>query len=122
MTMKRIISTLLVCVLLLGCVLTLASCGKMLSGTYSNKAELFGQSVETSYTFKGNKVTAEVKTTIAGNVNTTTKEGKYAIEDGEITFTFEEDGEEKSETYTFEEGEKNDVKYIKIAGVQYDKK
>ena len=119
--MKRIISTLLVCVLLLGCVFTLASCGKMLSGTYSNKVEAFGQSIETSYTFKGNKVTAEVKTTIAGKVNTVTNEGTYAIEDGEISFTFEEDGEAKTETFTFEEGEKNDVKYIKIGAIQYDK-
>ena len=119
--MKRIISTILVCVLLLGCVMTLASCGKMLSGTYSAKTELMGQSVETSYTFKGNKVTAEVKATILGNVETETQEGKYSIEDGEITFTFEEDGKEKTQTYTFEQGEVDGVKYIKIAGVKYTK-
>ena len=119
--MKRIISTILVCVLLLGCVMTLTSCGKMLSGTYSAKTELMGQSVETSYTFKGNKVTAEVKATILGNVETETQEGKYSIEDGEITFTFEEDGKEETQTYTFEQGEVDGVKYIKIAGVKYTK-
>ena len=119
--MKRIISTILVCVLLLGCVMTLASCGKMLSGTYSAKTELFGQSVETSYTFKGNKVIAEVKATVLGNVETESKEGKYSIDGDEITFTFEEDGEEKTETYTFEKGEDGDTKFIKIAGVQYNK-
>ena len=118
-TMKRIISTILVCVLLLGCVFTLASCGKMISGTYSAKTEVAAQSVEVSYTFKGTKVALETKTTILGNVNTSTEEGKYSIDGDEITFTFEDkDGKEVSNTYTFEKGDG----YIKIAGIEYKKK
>jgi hypothetical protein len=57
-------------------------------------------------------------------VNTVSFEGKYEIaenDDGsmEITIALEsEDDEIKSGTYTFEEGED----YIKIAGIQYNKK
>ena len=119
--MKRIISTLLVCVLLLGCVLTLASCGKKLSGTYASKVEAAGQSAELSFTFKGKNVVIETKFTVLGQVETKSQEATYSIDGDEITFTYEEDGEEKVETMTFEQGEKDGVKYIKIAGVQYDK-
>ena len=116
--MKRIISTLLVCVLLVGCVLTLASCGTRLSGTYSAESEIMGQSIETSYTFKGKNVTVEVKTTVLGVVNSESVEGTYEIDGDEITFTMEKDGETESQTVTFEKGDD----YIKLAGVKYTKK
>ena len=45
--MKKIISALLVCVLLVGCMFALASCGKTLSGTY--EAKIIGTGV--SYEF-----------------------------------------------------------------------
>ena len=121
--MKRIISTVLVCALLLGCVLTLASCGKMLSGTYSAEIEILGQSAETLYTFKGSKVTIESKVTVLGKVESDSKEGKYSIEDDEITFIMEDkDGKEVEETFSFEQGEDENGKYIKIANIRYNKK
>jgi len=115
--MKRIISTLLVCALLVGCMLTLVACGNILNGTYSDKTEFMGQSVETSYTFKGKNVTIEVKTVLGGKVESESIEGTYKIDGDEITFTLEEDGETKTETFTFEKGDD----YIKIAGIKYTK-
>ena len=51
--MKKTLSLLLVCVLLVGCIFSLASCGKTLSGTYKADVVVGG----TSYTFSGSKVT-----------------------------------------------------------------
>ncbi len=116
--MKKIVSTVLVCVLLACTLLTLASCGKMLSGAY--KAEtLLGN---TTYEFGAfGKVTCTLDPIVGNNV---VKEGKYEFnKDGdEITFTFEnEDGEEESETHSFVEGEEGGVKYIKLGIVKYEK-
>ena len=105
--MKKIISTLLVCVLLLGCVLTLASCGKKLRGTYV--MEIGGVELA-SYTFKGKKVTVK-----SGSVTT---EGTYKIKGDKITITMEVEGEEFEEEYDFEKGKD----YIKIDGVELKKK
>ena len=115
--MKRIISTLLVCVLLLGCVFTLASCGKRLSGSYSHKEEAYGQSVESVLTFKGKTVTIETKITVAGNTTTNSIEGTYEIDDDKIKITFEEDGESITQDLDFEKGKG----YIKIDDTKYDK-
>ncbi len=116
--MKRIISTLLVCVLLLGCVFTLASCGKTLSGKY--ETEILGSKV--TYDFAvGGKVAITVDPLVG---NTETYEGKYEINDetGEITFVFEdEDAKDYSGTSDFAEGEEDGVKYIKIDGVKLTK-
>ena len=53
------------------------------------------------------------------------KTGTYKItgEDGEreITFIYEEDGEEKEDTYSFSEMEKDGEKYIVIGGFNYEK-
>ena len=114
--MKRIISTILVCVLLLGCVLTLASCGKRLSGTYA--ATIAGQSVQISFTFKGDKFTGEMSTTVFGVTTTQKLEGTYEIEDDKITLTYEEDGKTiTTTTSSFEKGKD----FIKIDGIQLDK-
>ena len=116
--MKKIISTLLVCVLLVGCVFALASCGKTLSGTY--KDALTGL---TTYEFKGSKVTI---TAGAGNF-TTTVEGKYEITTNDkdeevIIFTFEdEDAEKYSGEFAFAEGKEGDTEYIKIGILKYNK-
>ena len=121
--MKKTISAVLVCVLLLGCVFALASCGKTLSGTYVFKLT---DDNKTTYDFSMNKCT---KTTTMGAIGFTkseTVEGKYEInevEEGkfEITFTWDVDGEEKIETVSFSEGEENGVEYIKLGGIRYDK-
>ena len=114
--MKKIISTILVCVLLLGCVMSLASCGKMFSGTY--KAELLVADVTYDFQF-GGKVTLTYDPIIG---DTVTYEGKYDInnETNEITFVFEnEDAKSYNGTSDFTQGEEDGVKYIKIGGVKY---
>ena len=113
--------TLSLVAVMLACVL--ASCGKMIIGSYETQTELLGQKVTVTYTFKFNKVEAVSKTTILGQVNSETVEGTYKItENGdgsmEITFDFEKETDLfKNETVTFEEGED----YIKLGLVQYDK-
>ena len=105
--------------------LALASCGKMISGSYEGEVDLGVAKYTATYTFKGNKVDVEKKTTtILGTVDTVELSGTYEItenDDGtkEITFTFENEDEEiKSGTFTFEEGED----YIKIGLAKYTKK
>jgi major membrane immunogen (membrane-anchored lipoprotein) len=116
--MIRIASVALVCVML---VCMLASCGNKPYGAYEAKVELFGQSVSTTYDFKGSNVEITVKTTVLGTVNTEVSEAKYEIHetaDGlEITFITEKDGEEQKSTYTYKKGEG----FIKIADVEYTK-
>ena len=99
----RIVAIAMVAVMLC---LSLAACGKKLSGTYS--AEVLGSGAE--YEFSGSKVTITVKLlgTEVGSA-----EGKYYIDDDKITFEFESDDEDVdkySGTFDFEEGED----YIKI--------
>lgn len=99
----RIVAIAMVAVMLC---LSLAACGKKLSGTYS--AEVLGSGAE--YEFSGSKVTITVKLlgTEVGSA-----EGKYSIDDDKITFEFESDDEDVdkySGTFDFEEGED----YIKI--------
>ena len=114
--MKRIISTILVCVLLLGCVMSLASCGKMFSGKYQADIAV----AKLTYDFAiGGKVTLTVDPLIG---DTDTYEGKYEINDetDEITFVFEsEDAKSYNGTQDFTKGEEDGVKYIKIGGVKY---
>jgi len=120
--MKKTLSAILVCVMLLGCVFTLASCGNKPSGKYQAKLEILGQSTTTTYDFKMNKVIVTVETEVLGNINTETSEYKYKVnkkDDGTLTIdlTGEVDGEDKTNTYTYEKGDD----YIKIAGIQYNK-
>lgn len=117
--MKRIISLTLVCVMLLGCVFALASCGKTLSGKYSVGGDIAG----TSYEFSGKNVT--VTYTLLGFEKNS--EGTYEIGEDEegnaiITFTFEDkDAEKYTGEFSFSEGEEDGVEYIKIGGVKYTK-
>jgi uncharacterized lipoprotein YehR (DUF1307 family) len=99
----RIVAVAMVAVMLC---LSLASCGKKLSGTYEDELGI------SEYTFKGNKV--EISIEIFGAK--TTIEGTYSIKDDEITFEFdddEEDAKEFSGTFDFEEGDD----YIKIGEI-----
>lgn len=111
--MKKIISTILVCVLLVGSIFTLASCGKSLTGKYEADFALY----EEIYEFgMFGKVTKTVDP-ISGD-NTVT-EGKYEFNEAgdEITLTFGDD----SATYDFSSGEEDGVKYIKLGIVKYEK-
>lgn len=92
----------------------LTACGKKLSGKYS--AEIMESGV--TYSFNGSKVTITLKA--FGNI-VHTVEGKYEIDEDQISFTFPS-GEENAEDYvgtkSFAEGED----YIKIGGITYTKK
>lgn len=119
--MKKLLCAVLVVVM----VLSLAACGKTLKGTYEAEIDAFVLKYTATYEFSGSKVEVTKKTTtILGTVDTVNFSGTYEIaenDDGsmEITISLEsEDDQIKSGTYTFEEGED----YIKIAGVQYNKK
>ena len=118
--MKRIISTILVCALLLGCVLTLASCGKTLSGKYELDAVVGSK----TYEFSMSKVVITYE--LLGKE--TSVEGKYKIAENdkgdlEITFTFEDEDAAKdyAGTFSFVEGKEGDTEYIKIGGLKYKK-
>lgn len=119
-TILKVLTLSLVAVML---ICTLASCGKMISGSYDAQIEFLGQKVTVTYTFTLNKVEATSKVTVLGNVQSETAEGTYKItenSDGsmEITFEFEEETDVfKNETVTFEEGED----YIKIGLATYNK-
>lgn len=104
-------------------VCSMAACGKSLSGSYESELEVFGQSWNVTYTFKGKNLEAISKVTILGNVQNTTSNGTYELvenADGsmEITIDFESENDLfKDGTFTFEEGEG----YIKIGKNQYTK-
>ena len=113
--MKKVISTVLLCVLLVTSVFALASCN-MVTGEY--EAEVLG--TEITYEFGAfGKVTITVDPIIGDE---SVWEGKYELNDegDEITFTFEdEDAEEYSGTQSFAQGEENGTKYVKIGLVTY---
>lgn len=111
--MKKIISMILVCVLLVGMLFTLASCGKKLKGSYS--CEVGGMTM--TYEFKGNKFTLTTEMEVLGQKVTTESEGTYKIKGDEITITMEIDGEEFENTGSFEKGKD----YIVIDGVKLTK-
>ncbi len=108
--MKKLLSMLLVCVLLLSCVFTFASCGKnKLDGRYSR--------TNTAYEFDGRKFTLYT-------YGTESVSGTYKIEvtdtgEEEITFTYRMfKGDSKTtETLSFSSGDG----YIQIGGVKYTK-
>lgn len=123
--MKRNVMKLLALTLIVAMMLcTFAGCGKKVpSGTYEAEIKILGQSYKVSYAFKGNKVTAETKLTLLGQVKEKSVSGTYEIaenSDGtmEITFEFDEETDVlKNGTVTYEEGED----FIKLAGIQYKK-
>lgn len=110
--MKKTISAVLVCALLVCTLLSLVSCGKMFMGTY--KYEGLTQNI--TYEFKlGGKVVRTIDPILGDNI---VDEGEYEINSdaSEITLTF---GDESS-THSFVEGKEGDVKYIKIDIMQFN--
>ncbi len=118
--MKRILSVVLACALLVGCVMMFASCG--LSGKYEANLAL----AEVSYEFKGSKVIVEVDPIIGDDVvlNGSYKLGKDDDGNETITITFEDTSSEEAKeyggTFSFAKGEENGEKYIKIGMVKYE--
>lgn len=105
-TVLKVVALMLVAVV--ACV-ALVSCGKKLSGEYYMGDKTITKSY-TTYDFSGSKVTVEVY--LLGNkVGDQSFEGKYSIKDGEITITWKNaEGEEQSNTQTFEEAEDGSIK------------
>ncbi len=118
--MKKIISVFVACLLLVGCVCTLASCGKAISGEYEADLLL----AEVSYNFKSSgKVTVTIDLPVVEDV---VVEGTYSFnKDGtEITITLDsenEDAEKYAGTMSYSEGVEDGEKYIKLDGVKYEK-
>ena len=128
--MKKIISTLLVCVLLVGSLLALGSCSKTVSGTYEGEVELLFVKYTVSYKFSGNKVDiSSALSSAIGSLDSTPVSATYQInetEEGDLTITFnygdadEVDGAaEGGIALPFAEGIENGKKYISIAGIKY---
>ena len=120
-TMKRIISTILAFILLLGCVFTLASCEKMLMGKY--EAVLTDEN-KTTYEFTPFGVTKTTSIGAFGFAKTETVEGKYKIaenEDGKLEITFTWEDSDDTVTLPFSQGEEDGVKYVEIGLVRYNK-
>ena len=119
--MKKLVSLILVCLLLVSCVAGLTSCGKMLAGEY--KSALTGN---ISYTFSLNKVTVEIDNIIGDD---TVYEGTYELKKNEegvydiITFTFENEDAQKAYggDHSFAEGTENGESYIRIGILTYNK-
>ena len=130
--MKKVLSALIVCVLVLGSLLSLVSCGQTISGTYEGEVDLYIAKYTVTYSFKGNSV--EIKSQLSsaiGSLNPAVVNATYEIkedENGNKTITFDygdadtEDGMEKEGVaLSFSEGTEDGVKFIKIAGVKYNK-
>ncbi len=122
--MKKVISTLLVCVLLVGTLFTLVSCGKSVSGTYEN---VISESNKTTYEFGlFGKVIRTTTAGLAGFTKDTVEEGKYEINETgdnefEIVFTWETEEGKETEVKSFSEVEKNGEKYIVIGLREFKK-
>lgn len=106
--MKKILSSVLVCVMLLSCMLVLASCGNTLSGTYEDETGF------TSLTFKGKNVEIEV---FGASFDAT-----YKIDGDTIIFEFEgEEAKGFEGEMKFNKGNDSDGKYIEIGFFKYYK-
>lgn len=126
--MKKTIRIIAVLLLVAMACAMLASCSKILFGTYSGEAGLGSLAgAKLTYKFSGTGVKLIITTSILGSSSTSEYKGKYTIdkaEDGteQITFTFEGDGSTYSGTSSFSSGKNADGKsFIKIGGVEYTK-
>jgi len=132
--MKRIVSLILVCLLLVGSVFALASCGNTISGKYEGEIEvnllLTKGTYTVTYDFKGDEVTiSSVLSTDLGSIAPKSLTASYEISEDEgghkiITFNYgdkeEVEGAAKSGIpVSFSQGTADGVKYIEIAGIRY---
>ena len=125
--MKKTVSAILVCLLIVGSLFALVSCSKTLSGTYKGEIDFTGVYTEAEFTGKVVKFKSGI-TSVIGNLASIT-EATYEIVTNEdqtmsITFTYAEGQTPHSVfngTKTFAEGVENGVSYIKIGGVRLDR-
>ena len=116
--MKKILSSILVCVLLVGCMFSLAGCvvklgsSALISGTYEADAAIAKYSFEFS---PFGKVTVNVDPILG---NSSTHEGKYKVnaDTKEITLTFEGDAPLGFDngTVDFSYGDDEGVDYVEV--------
>ena len=125
--MKKTISTILVCVLLVGAIFSLSSCevAGFVFGTYGRTDKIIVD-ITTTYEFSLTEVTKTVTTEnlIGNGQNVTTETLKYKVsenEEGEkvITFTTTTDDGTKTVEYSFNSGNDDGGSYIEIGGVRY---
>ena len=127
--MKKTVKIIAALLVITMAVLALASCSKMLSGTYSASGSLLGLAgAKTSYTFSFNKVTVTSTTEVLGSSSTKEYVGTYEIKEAtdgtqQITMTFtDSDASSYSGTYSFSQGKnESGVATITIAGATYTK-
>lgn len=118
--MKKTISRILLCALLVSCLFVLSACAPTLSGSY--QADLVA--VKATYAFESNgKLTLTLDPLVGSNISW---EGTYEINEdtNEITITLntdDSDANKYSGTHSFAQGEEGDTEYIKINGIQYTK-
>ena len=121
--MKKSVRIMAAVMVVLMLCLSLASCGKTLSGKYS--ADILGTG--TTMTFDGKDVKIAITVTLIGEVASV--DATYKIKDDKISFDIADEEEVTNELakkviatleepVSFEEGED----YIKIDGVKYEKK
>lgn len=115
--MKKTISLILACMLLVGCVLSLASCSAFLVGTYENKGLLTTTTVE----FK-------LDGTVIYSIGSISLVGEYELDKNDkgepvIELDFEDDSVADliDGEFSFAKGKENGTAYIEIAGVRYNK-
>ena len=112
--MKKTVSIILVCALLVCSLLSLTSCGTMLMGKYRSEADLVIGTSSVTYEFG---LFGDVTVTVNNLGKETVEEGKYEFNDDgtKITFTFEnEDGTPDVTTYGFSSGTEDGKKFIKL--------
>ena len=125
--MKKTISTILVCVLLVGALFSLSSCevAGFVFGTYE-RTDTFIVDIKTTYEFSLTEVTRTVTTDklIGSGHTSTTETMKYKVtenEEGEkvIVFTTVTDDGTKTTEYSFNSGKDDGGSYIEIDGIRY---
>ena len=125
--MKKTISTILVCVLLVGALFSLSSCEMLgfVFGTYS-RTDTVIVDITTTYEFSLTEVTKTVTTDnlFGGGQSTTTETMKYKVtenDEGEkvIAITVETDDGTRTTEYSFNSGKDDGGAYIEIGGTRY---
>lgn len=126
--MKKTISTILVCILLVGSLLTLASCevAGFVFGTYSRTDNALVAEITTTYEFSLTEVTKTVVTKIGNTTTTSDPEVmKYKVgknDEGEkVIFITVTNGDKTTEKpYSFNSGKDDGGFFIEIDGIRYD--